>query len=62
MAMKLSTTLNHIATIPNSINSKTITEFYHYMKRALEPLKTIKITSSGPAYSRLSLIEYAGGV
>ena len=30
--MKLSTTLSHIATIPNSVNSKTITEFYHYMK------------------------------
>ena len=33
MAMKLSTTLSHITTIPNSINSKAITEFYNYMKR-----------------------------
>ena len=32
MAMKLSTTLSHIITIPNSINSKATTEFYHYMK------------------------------
>jgi len=32
MAMKLSTTLNHITTLPNSINSKVITEFYQYMK------------------------------
>jgi hypothetical protein len=32
MAMKLSTTLSHIRTVPNSINSKAITEFYHYMK------------------------------
>ena len=45
MAMKLSTTLSHIATVPNSSNSKIITEFYHYM-RALEPLKTIKIRTS----------------
>ena len=32
MAMKLSTTLSHITTIPNSINSKVISEFYNYMK------------------------------
>jgi hypothetical protein len=32
MAMKLSTTLSHITTIPNSVNSETITEFYQYMK------------------------------
>lgn len=32
MAMKLSTTLSHITTLPNSSNSKIITEFYHYMK------------------------------
>jgi hypothetical protein len=32
MAMKLSTTLSHITTIPNSINSKSISEFYNYMK------------------------------
>ena len=32
MAMKLSTTLSHITTVPNSINSKVISEFYHYMK------------------------------
>ena len=32
MAMKLSTTLSHITTVPNSINSKAITEFYQYMK------------------------------
>jgi integrase/recombinase XerD len=32
MAMKLSTTLSHITTIPNSTNSKVISEFYDYMK------------------------------
>jgi hypothetical protein len=32
MAMKLSTTLSHISTVPNPINSNTITEFYNYMK------------------------------
>ena len=32
MAMKLSTTLSHITTVPNSSNSKIITEFYQYMK------------------------------
>ena len=32
MAMKLSTTLSHIPTIPNSSNSKIIGEFYQYMK------------------------------
>ena len=32
MAMKLSTTLSHITTVPNSSNSKVITEFYHYLK------------------------------
>ena len=32
MAMKLSTTLSHITTVPNPINSNTITEFYHYLK------------------------------
>jgi integrase/recombinase XerD len=32
MAMKLSTTLSHITTVPNSINSKAISEFYHYLK------------------------------
>ena len=32
MAMKLSTTLSHIITVPNSINSKIISEFYNYMK------------------------------
>ena len=32
MAVKLSTTLSHITTVPNSSNSKIITEFYHYMK------------------------------
>jgi hypothetical protein len=32
MAMKLSTTLSHITTVPNPINSKAITEFYQYMK------------------------------
>ena len=32
MAMKLSTTLSHIATVPNSSNSKIISEFYQYMK------------------------------
>ena len=30
--VKLPTTLSHITTIPNSINSKAITEFYHYIK------------------------------
>jgi hypothetical protein len=32
MAMKLSTTLSHITAVPNSVNSKAITEFYNYMK------------------------------
>ena len=32
MAMKLSTTLSYITTVPTSSNSKIITEFYHYMK------------------------------
>jgi integrase/recombinase XerD len=32
MAMKLSTTLSHITTIPNSTNSKVINEFYYYLK------------------------------
>jgi hypothetical protein len=32
MAMKLSTTLGHITTVPNPIESKAITEFYHYLK------------------------------
>jgi integrase/recombinase XerD len=32
MAMKLSTTLSHITTIPTSINSNVIAEFYHCMK------------------------------
>jgi hypothetical protein len=32
MAMKLSTTLSHITTVPNSRNSKIISEFYNYMK------------------------------
>jgi hypothetical protein len=32
MAMKLSTTLSHITTIPNSTNSNVISEFYDYMK------------------------------
>src|ERR687890_789679 len=32
MAMKLSTTLSHITTVPNSSNSKIISEFYQYMK------------------------------
>ena len=32
MAMKLSTTLSHITTVPNSINFKIISEFYQYMK------------------------------
>jgi integrase/recombinase XerD len=30
--MKLSTTLSHITTVPNSRNSKVISEFYQYMK------------------------------
>jgi hypothetical protein len=42
MTMKLSTTLSHITTLPNSTNS-IISEFYHYMKRVLELPKTIKI-------------------
>jgi len=29
--MKLSTTLSHITTIPNSINSESISGFYNYM-------------------------------
>ena len=32
MAMKLSTTLSHITTVPNSINSKIISEFYQYLE------------------------------
>ncbi len=32
MAMKLSTTLGHINTIPNSINAKVVKEFYEYLK------------------------------
>jgi hypothetical protein len=32
MAMKLSTTLRHIETIPNSVNAETIREFYEYLK------------------------------
>ena len=32
MAMKLSTTLTHITTVPNSRNSKVISEFYNYLK------------------------------
>jgi len=32
MAMKLSTTLGHINTIPNSINAKLVKEFYEYLK------------------------------
>jgi hypothetical protein len=30
--MKLSTTLSHITTVPNSNNSKVISEFHRYMK------------------------------
>jgi hypothetical protein len=30
--MKLSTTLSHITTVPNSNNSNAIIGFYHYMK------------------------------
>ena len=32
MAMELSTTLSHVTTVLNSINSNAITEFYNYMK------------------------------
>jgi len=32
MATKLSTTLSHITTVPNSSNSRVINEFYHYLK------------------------------
>jgi nitrate reductase NapAB chaperone NapD len=32
MAMKLSTTLGHIHTIPNSINASLVMDFYHYLK------------------------------
>src|SRR3954451_2416070 len=32
MAMKLSTTLSHITTVPSSSNSKIISEFYQYLK------------------------------
>ena len=31
--MKLAAILSHITTVPNSINSKVISEFYNYMKR-----------------------------
>jgi hypothetical protein len=30
--MKLSTTLSHITTVPNSNNSKVISEFHRYMQ------------------------------
>ena len=30
--MKLAATLSHITTVPNSTNSKVISEFYNYMK------------------------------
>jgi hypothetical protein len=32
MAMKSSTTLSHITTVPNSSNSKIISEFSQYLK------------------------------
>ncbi|HYX55060.1 MAG TPA: hypothetical protein VE818_02770 [Nitrososphaeraceae archaeon] len=32
MSMKLAATLSHITTVPNSINSKVISELYNYMK------------------------------
>lgn len=35
MAMKLSTTLSHITTVPNSINSKIISEFYYYNMKSI---------------------------
>ena len=43
--MKLSTTLSHITTVPNPINSNTITEFYHYMK-SIGTSETIRIKTS----------------
>lgn len=45
MAMKLSTTLSHITTVPNSRNSKIISEFYHYLK-GIGTSETIKIRTS----------------
>ena len=32
MSMKLAATLSHITTVPNSSNSKIISEFYQYLK------------------------------
>ena len=45
MAMKFSTTLSHITTVPNPINSNIITEFYHYMK-SIGTSETIRIKIS----------------
>ena len=45
MAMKLSTTLSHITTIPNSTNSKVISEFYYYLK-GIGTSETIRIKIS----------------
>jgi|SRR5688500_3614834 integrase/recombinase XerD len=33
MTMKLSTTLIHLATIPNSVNATLVKEFYDYLKQ-----------------------------
>lgn len=32
MAMKLSTTLQHVNTIPHSVNADAVKEFYEYLK------------------------------
>jgi hypothetical protein len=32
MAMKLSTTLQHINTIPDKVNAQAVKEFYNYLK------------------------------
>lgn len=32
MAMKLSTTLQHVNTIPHSVNAEVVKEFYEYLK------------------------------
>ena len=49
-SLHLTTILSHITTVPNSRNSHVISEFFHYVKRVLEPLKTMKIKILDPAY------------
>ena len=42
MAIKLSTTLSHITTVPNSINSNVISEFYQDIMRIETSEKPLK--------------------